>query len=322
LSISRIPCDHPAPPRAFTENRWELLAEEIPVMPEILQKPGYTTALFADTHPFFKPRANFHRGLDEWHWIRGQEGDAVCSFSNKKPDTSGYYLPKDGFGDKMVLNYLKRMKRRRSQIDWCTPKLFSAASKWLETNYKNPFFLCIDRFTPHEPFDPPEHYLNMYDSEYDGMIYLILEYTSEADYMTEREIKHTRARYAGLVTLMDKWLGYFLQSAEGLGLMENTVFVVLSDHGHSLGENKCTGKNALGMLQELMHLVLFVRISVRAYGLPKLPTWSALWESRIRRMRFIVVFALLHYSWSMRLNSLTLSLANSGPPTKKRNNKK
>ena len=46
----------------------------------------------------------------------------------------------------------------------------SLAEEWLEENYlQDPFFLWVDFFDPHEPWDPPEYLVRKYDdSGYDG----------------------------------------------------------------------------------------------------------------------------------------------------------
>ncbi|GAH07500.1 unnamed protein product, partial [marine sediment metagenome] len=46
---------------------------------EILQSHNYRTAFITDTYHQFKPSKNFHRGFDEWQWIRGQELDPYRS---------------------------------------------------------------------------------------------------------------------------------------------------------------------------------------------------------------------------------------------------
>ena len=48
-------------------------------MAEMLREAGYRTALITDCYHQFKPSKNFHRGFDEWIWVRGQEGDPYRS---------------------------------------------------------------------------------------------------------------------------------------------------------------------------------------------------------------------------------------------------
>ena len=47
---------------------------------------------------------------------------------------------------------------------------------------------------------------------------------------------------SGEVTMTDRWLGRFLDKMEGLNLFENTLLILLSDHGVAHGEHGYTGK--------------------------------------------------------------------------------
>jgi len=68
-----------------------------------------------------------------------------------------------------------------------------------------------------------------------------------------------RALYAAEITMMDRWLGKFLDKARELGVMKNTLLVLVSDHGHLLGEHGYTGKLANALYAELTDTVLMVR---------------------------------------------------------------
>jgi arylsulfatase A-like enzyme len=59
--------------------------------------------------------------------------------------------------------------------------------------------------------------------------------------------------------MVDRWLGRFLELARSLGMLEDTLLIVTSDHGHQLGEHGLTGKVSRGMWYELMDVPLFVR---------------------------------------------------------------
>ena len=68
-----------------------------------------------------------------------------------------------------------------------------------------------------------------------------------------------QARYAAEVTMADRWLGNFLQKAHDLKVMDNTLLVVISDHGHAFGEHGYIGKPPYALWPELTDIVLFVR---------------------------------------------------------------
>jgi len=121
-----------------------------------------------------------------------------------------------------------------------------------------PFFLVVDNYDPHEPWDPPEEYVNLYSDGYSGPE----PFTSSSgpsDWLTEPQLERMKALYAGEVTMMDAWLGRFLDKMADLNLFENTMVMLLSDHGHSFGEHGYAGKVPAAMYPELMDIAFFIR---------------------------------------------------------------
>jgi arylsulfatase A-like enzyme len=59
--------------------------------------------------------------------------------------------------------------------------------------------------------------------------------------------------------MADHWLGNFLHKAHEHKIIENTLLVVVSDHGHALGEQGVTGKPPYALWSELTDIVFFLR---------------------------------------------------------------
>ena len=59
--------------------------------------------------------------------------------------------------------------------------------------------------------------------------------------------------------MTDRWPGKFLQKAHELGVMDNTLLLLISDHGHLLGEHGYTGKLHSALYPELTDIVLMIR---------------------------------------------------------------
>jgi arylsulfatase A-like enzyme len=118
-----------------------------------------------------------------------------------------------------------------------------AAHRWLESGVgKNePFFLTVDTFDPHEPWDAPRYYVDMYDPNYKGDELFEPAY-EPADYATPSEIEHMRKLYAAEVTLVDRWIGYLIDGLARMGLAEETATILTSDHGFYHGEHNLIGK--------------------------------------------------------------------------------
>ena len=57
---------------------------------------------------------------------------------------------------------------RHSESEFCAPETFTEAEKVLERIYTEKFFLLIDSWDPHEPWDPPEWYGRRYKRDYEG----------------------------------------------------------------------------------------------------------------------------------------------------------
>ena len=260
-----FPCRNWTPFKAWPVPGWIPIPEDQVTLAEILQGKGYTTAFITDVYHMFKPGMNFHRGFNEWRWIRGQEFDCYRTGSDDTIDIEKYLTPKmnrEATAAKLMPNYLRSKELRKGEEDYLAPRVFGSAIRWMEENYKksDPFFLCIDSFDPHEPWDPPQHYVDMYDPGYDGTEVILPFYTHQLDYMTEAELKHTRALYAGEVTMLDTWLGHFLNKTEQLGLMDDTIIAFISDHGHIIGEHNVMGKVPFCMYPEIIDLVFFMKV--------------------------------------------------------------
>src|SRR3712207_6318340 len=68
-----------------------------------------------------------------------------------------------------------------------------------------------------------------------------------------------RTLYSAEVTMADRWLGNFLQKAHDFGIMENTLLLLISDHGHALGEHGYIGKPSYALWPELTDIVFLMR---------------------------------------------------------------
>ncbi|HDZ50140.1 MAG TPA: sulfatase, partial [Candidatus Aerophobetes bacterium] len=72
---------------------WGPVSEQRDTIAEILQGHGYRTAFVTDTYHQFKPSENFHRGFNEWTWIRGQEHDPYRSGPIPSQEKVEEYIP-------------------------------------------------------------------------------------------------------------------------------------------------------------------------------------------------------------------------------------
>jgi len=119
----------------------------------------------------------------------------------------------------------------------------------------------IDCFDPHEPWEAPAPYLEMYAKpDYKGRTIVHTHYGPIDGQMNQEELEHIKAHYSGLVSLVDTWFGHFINKMKRLGLWENSIIVFLSDHGTNFADNPehIIGKPHYSLYPGVMHIPLMV----------------------------------------------------------------
>ena len=249
----------------FGSPGWGPMREDQHTLAEILRDAGYRTGLVADVYHMFKPSKNFWRGFDQWTFLRGQEMDPYRSGPRLTGEQLDYWLPKElrekvhqakreRFVQQCVMNYYGRT----CEAEYFAPKVLREAALWLEQNQDaDKLFLTIESFDPHEPWLPPRHYGEMYMGG-EGKQQIISAY-GDVSWMEPALLARTQANYSGEVTLCDRWFGYLMESMRVLGLLDNTLVIFTSDHGHSIGDRDYMGKRGYPSAPEVYDVPLMIR---------------------------------------------------------------
>lgn len=249
----------------FTYSDWQPLPPNEPVLPEMLRNAGYVSAMIVDTPHILKDGFHYDRGFDAWQWIRGQENDR---YRTDPVDVELPCKPEKLRSVQTTVQHMRDNALRVREEDWIPAKTAMTAIDWLKRNRTNrPFFLYVDFFDPHEPWDPPREYVDAYDADWIGEEVTYPMY-GPCDYLTKGELEHCRAMYAGEATLVDAWIGRVLDEVDSLGLYEDTAIIFTSDHGFYLGEHGLIGKSiimgdfygSVPLYEEVAHIPLFVRL--------------------------------------------------------------
>jgi len=199
---------------------WEPLPKGEITLAQTLAGKGFHTAAIVDTPFYLRDGMNYDRGFKTFFVNPGQEG------SGAKALEKGQHESQDV------------RKAWRYESDCNAPQTFINAARWLERHYKEDFFLYIDTWDPHEPWDAPGYYTERYWPDYDGEI-IQPSYSRWQDVpdFTEERLKKAHATYCGEITMVDTWIGYLLRRIENMGLLENTAIIFTSDHGFYFGEH-------------------------------------------------------------------------------------
>ncbi len=197
---------------------WEPLPQHLMTLPGLLSRAGYTTMGVVDTPFFVRDGFGYDRGFDDFVWVRGQGDDTR---PRERSDARAWW---------------------RSEEDRMVARTMTEAERWLERHYDEPFFLYVDTWDPHEPWDAPAYYSALYHRGYAGQeIYPSYGRWGEAG-LTEDDVELAHATYCGEATMVDFWVGRLLAKLDALGLAEHTAVFFLSDHGFYFGEHGYFGK--------------------------------------------------------------------------------
>lgn len=104
------------------------------------------------------------------------------------------------------------------------------ALHWLEQNRRNRFFAWVHLYDPHDPYTPPEPYAS----------------------------RHPARPYDGEIAFTDTNVGSLVSWLRKNQLDENTLIVVVGDHGESLGEHG-EDKHGFFIYNASLHVPLIVR---------------------------------------------------------------
>jgi len=185
------------------------MAENVVTLAEVLKAEGYnTTCVGFDGNPASR---GFDRYLSYEGWGSFEEGRS----------------PKAENLNKVAIPELERLAKDNK-----------------------PFFLFLRHMDPHSPYLPPAPFERMFygGDEFDpnnDSLKPVYEFKPFADYFkswfppgcTDKE--YIIAQYDGAIAYMDACIQNIFAKLVALGLKENTLIVITSDHGETLHDHEC-----------------------------------------------------------------------------------
>jgi len=257
------------------EPGWQPIARGVPVFTDLLERAGYRTGYVTDNpHILSGAFDSFRERFTHPVTVRGQvpfRGDPPSRVSRER--VRRHALPpllRDKTTRRRIREYLNANFGRGGEEDYLAPRVFTAASQWVEeaSRAKRPFALVVDSFDPHEPWDPPDRYLRMYGRGRFRGVKPIQPFfppggAIERFGLTPAGMRSVRNLYKAELTMVDAWFGFFLARLDRLAVAEDTVVVVLSDHGVLLGERGQVGKAPSQMHREVTDVPLMIRDPLR-----------------------------------------------------------
>lgn len=146
---------------------------------------------------------------------------------------------------------------------------------WLDLHHNEPFFLYAHSMDPHAPYDPPapfdavfanprenslfdrEYKSFLTHHEYNGGAVISPEICKRAGIEPSRFIQRAIDRYDGEILHNDHNFKLLVEKLRQLGVLDNTLIIVLSDHGEEFWDHGWTA-HGQSVYQELTHTMLMM----------------------------------------------------------------
>lgn len=233
----------------FLMRSWSPLEPFDDSMPELLSQNNICTQFVSDhCHYWQDGGLTYHQRFSCYDFIRGQEGDEWHARAKGYTDMPG-----------------KRLARRQDPINreytreenCCHARCFRSAMDFLEHNVQEDnWYLHLEYFDPHEPFDCPEEYKRLYADEplpvFDWPQY------AAAQEQDPENIRQAVINYKACISMCDDYLGRILDFFDEHDMWKDTMLIVNTDHGYLLGEHGYFAKNYMPCYEELVNIPFFL----------------------------------------------------------------
>ncbi len=176
---------------------------------------------------------------------------------------NGYVSNRFGF-DQGWDHYTNMIREERSTE---AADVFREAGDFIEQHRSERFFVYIQTIDPHVPYDPPAEFLAMYDDRADyagqvrprmtGDLLERAKRTPPGVVFDASDQRRLRGLHDGEISYHDRELGRFLERLGALGVADDTLFLITSDHGEEFNDHGSWG-HGHSVYQELLHVPLIV----------------------------------------------------------------
>ncbi|KAA1260255.1 Choline-sulfatase [Rubripirellula obstinata] len=142
------------------------------------------------------------------------------------------------------------------------------AVRVLKEHSNQPFFIGVGFHKPHDPFIAPKEYFDHYPideiqlaKEPKDRVPLLRHALSNKDFfnsLTEQDQREFKRAYQACTTFSDAQVGKLFDAMDRLKLWDDTIVVMVGDHGYHLGEHRWWNKVTVFELGARVPMILWV----------------------------------------------------------------
>ena len=227
----------------------ERLDEDPPVLPELFADAGYETVGLSN-NTWVSTEGGFARGFEQFQqmWQLVQSSAAIGEVDDVLEESRPRALLRaifDGTGNPLVnaANVLYHFLAR-GRAEGGGERTTRWIDDWLTGRDEDrPFFLFANYLEPHLEYRPPERLADRHlpdDVSYEEAMEIPQEpwrYLAGEVELSDHELQILRELYRAEISLFDEHLADLKESLQAAGEWEDTLLVVVADHGENVGHH-------------------------------------------------------------------------------------
>lgn len=113
--------------------------------------------------------------------------------------------------------------------EYLTDRLTQETLKFIESSKDKPFCAVLAHYAVHTPIEAKKHLTKRYEEKLATMPKAAVEWEKES--AGENQLVQNNATYAAMIESVDNGIGRLLGQLKKLGIEDNTIIVLASDHG-------------------------------------------------------------------------------------------
>jgi arylsulfatase A-like enzyme len=227
------------PSHTGTDAEQQFLDDRFTTLAEILAEHGYRTFGYSNNE-YVAARYNLAQGFQQFH-----------AFS---------------LGRTWRQNLLaNRMREGLHQSDYGAAETNRVVSRWIRQAHAagQPFFAFINYMEVHHRYGVTPDYRRWLPEDVSPEQALrvnqsIWAYSAGRVPMSAQDWRILRALYDGDATYLDRRIGELVDRLRALGVLDDTLLIITSDHGEHFGEHGLGGHD-FSLYDELLHVPLIIR---------------------------------------------------------------
>ena len=225
---------------------------------------GYATAGYY-SGPYLSGKYGFNAGFENYESGMISSGDFrnMVIDDNAKRKAQG----REPMDEQMIA----QLRDRMSHWDITSPKINELAEGFIDQSSDDPFFLFVHYFDAHydhipqsinprlaQLFDPS------YSGDFDGSNWYFDSRVMDlsppyARHISERDLNHVIANYDAEINWVDHHIGKLIEKLKEKGVWENTLIMVVADHGDEFFEHNSLGHRST-LFAEQVRIPMVLRL--------------------------------------------------------------